>query len=98
MKIGLLFISFILVSKAGMITGLKQTFDKAGYYSVMASGSLADVEHYALGPYLTALAYIILLGPDAPVTGQYFNQRKTTIYAGSTEIQKNIIAKLVLGL
>jgi hypothetical protein len=32
------------------------------------------------------------------VTGQYFNQRKTTIYAGSTEIQKNIIAKLVLGL
>jgi alkylation response protein AidB-like acyl-CoA dehydrogenase len=33
-----------------------------------------------------------------PLTGQYFNQRKTTIYAGSTEIQKNIIAKLILGL
>ncbi|HEX4389079.1 MAG TPA: acyl-CoA dehydrogenase family protein [Steroidobacteraceae bacterium] len=33
-----------------------------------------------------------------PVTGRYFNQRKTTIYAGSTEIQKNIIAKMVLGL
>ena len=33
-----------------------------------------------------------------PLTGQYFNQRKTTIYAGSTEIQKNIISKLILGL
>ena len=33
-----------------------------------------------------------------PLTGQYFNQRKTTIYAGSTEIQKNIIAKMILGL
>jgi alkylation response protein AidB-like acyl-CoA dehydrogenase len=33
-----------------------------------------------------------------PLTGQYFNLRKTTIYAGSTEIQKNIISKLILGL
>jgi alkylation response protein AidB-like acyl-CoA dehydrogenase len=33
-----------------------------------------------------------------PLSGEYFNLRKTTIYAGSTEIQKNIIAKLVLGL
>jgi alkylation response protein AidB-like acyl-CoA dehydrogenase len=28
----------------------------------------------------------------------YFNTRKTTIYAGSNEIQKNIIAKRILGL
>ncbi len=28
----------------------------------------------------------------------YFNYRKTTIYGGSNEIQRNIIAKLVLGL
>ncbi len=33
-----------------------------------------------------------------PLTGHYFNYRKTTIYAGSTEIQKNIISKLILGL
>ncbi len=33
-----------------------------------------------------------------PLTGHYFNLRKTTIYAGSTEIQKNIISKLILGL
>ncbi|MEN9288431.1 MAG: hypothetical protein RL317_54, partial [Pseudomonadota bacterium] len=31
----------------------------------------------------------------APV---YFNTRKTTIYGGSNEIQRNIIAKMVLGL
>jgi alkylation response protein AidB-like acyl-CoA dehydrogenase len=34
----------------------------------------------------------------AALTGQYFNQRKTTIYAGSNEIQRNIIAKMILGL
>jgi len=33
-----------------------------------------------------------------PLTGQYFNNRKTTIYAGSTEIQKNIISQMILGL
>jgi alkylation response protein AidB-like acyl-CoA dehydrogenase len=33
-----------------------------------------------------------------PLSGEYFNHRKTTIYAGSTEIQKNIISKLILGL
>ncbi|KRA71708.1 pimeloyl-CoA dehydrogenase large subunit [Caulobacter sp. Root656] len=39
-------------------------------------------------------------GPDyaGPVAPSYFNYRKTTIYAGSSEIQKNIITKLVLGL
>jgi pimeloyl-CoA dehydrogenase large subunit len=34
-------------------------------------------------------------GPTAP---QYFNYRKTSIYGGSNEIQKNIIAKAILGL
>jgi hypothetical protein len=33
-----------------------------------------------------------------PLSGNYFNLRKTTIYAGSTEIQKNIISQLILGL
>ncbi|WP_353208231.1 acyl-CoA dehydrogenase family protein [Sphingorhabdus sp.] len=40
------------------------------------------------------------IGPDyahraAPT---YFNNRKTTIYGGSNEIQRNIIAKMVLGI
>ena len=34
----------------------------------------------------------------APLAGHYFNMRKTSIYGGSNEIQKNIIAQLILGL
>ena len=34
----------------------------------------------------------------ASIVPSYFNKRKTTIYAGSNEIQRNIIAKAVLGL
>jgi alkylation response protein AidB-like acyl-CoA dehydrogenase len=39
-------------------------------------------------------------GPDyaAPIAPMYFNYRKTSIYAGSNEIQHNIMAKMVLGL
>lgn len=37
--------------------------------------------------------------PEAAYIGQaHFNFRKTEIYAGSSEIQKNIIARAVLGL
>lgn len=39
-------------------------------------------------------------GPDyaGPVAPAYFNYRKTSIYAGSNEVQRNIMAKMVLGL
>ncbi len=64
--------------------------------------ALEAVGHYG-APYFREFgkgdnAYPI--GPDyahraAPT---YFNMRKTTIYGGSNEIQRNIIAKMVLGL
>ncbi len=40
------------------------------------------------------------VGPEycAPLMGHYFNFRKVTIYGGSSEIQKNIISQLILGL
>jgi pimeloyl-CoA dehydrogenase large subunit len=40
------------------------------------------------------------IGPDwaGPVAPTYFNWRKISIYGGSNEIQKNIIAKAILGL
>lgn len=40
------------------------------------------------------------VGPDyaAPLLPHYFDWRKSSIYGGSNEIQKNIIAKAVLGL
>lgn len=33
----------------------------------------------------------------APLTATYFNMRKTTIYGGSNEVQRNIVAQTVLG-
>ncbi len=39
-------------------------------------------------------------GPDysAGTAQDYFNMRKTSIYGGSNEIQRNIITKMILGL
>ncbi|GAC1612204.1 MAG: acyl-CoA dehydrogenase family protein [Novosphingobium sp.] len=68
--------------------------------------SLEAVGHYG-APYFRGFGANDLggdnehpIGPDyahraAPT---YFNVRKTTIYGGSNEIQRNIIAKMVLGL
>ncbi|TNE56639.1 MAG: pimeloyl-CoA dehydrogenase large subunit [Alphaproteobacteria bacterium] len=40
------------------------------------------------------------IGPDyaASLAPIYFNHRKTTIYAGSSEVQRNIMSKAILGL
>jgi alkylation response protein AidB-like acyl-CoA dehydrogenase len=73
---------------------------------------IAELQMHALGPdALVCIPEALELDWSPPpllaehypeyapaLTGQYFNQRKTTIYAGSTEIQKNIISKLILGL
>ena len=37
-------------------------------------------------------------GAETSTALRYFNNRKASIYGGSNEIQKNIIAKHVLGL
>jgi len=74
--------------------------------------TLAELQMHALGP--DALPYLRdaldadwIADPSfaahyhpyaPPLSGQYFNLRKTTIYAGSTEIQKNIISQHILGL
>jgi len=61
------------------------------------------VGHYAL-PYLPeALEYgwnEDPIGPAtaAPLAPAYFNKRKASIYGGSNEIQRGILAKMVLGL
>jgi len=40
------------------------------------------------------------VGPDYSnfSADSYFNMRKTSIYGGSNEIQRNIISKMILGL
>ncbi len=62
--------------------------------------ALEAAGHYG-APYLRDLPHNAgAIGPDAVhgVAGAYFNTRKTSIYGGSNEIQRNIIGKLVLGL
>ena len=41
-----------------------------------------------------------VIGPDNAITtfAEYINMRAATIYGGSAEIQRNIIARAVLGL
>jgi alkylation response protein AidB-like acyl-CoA dehydrogenase len=62
--------------------------------------TLEAAGHYG-APYLRGLPHNIgAIGPDEAhgAAGAYFNTRKTSIYGGSNEIQRNIIAKAVLGL
>ncbi|MEN8665591.1 MAG: acyl-CoA dehydrogenase family protein [Polycyclovorans sp.] len=69
--------------------------------------TLSELMMQALGPYALPFQHAALdagyTGPVAgpayglPQSGLYFNMRKTTIYGGSNEIQKNIISKMILG-
>ncbi|HZP92936.1 MAG TPA: acyl-CoA dehydrogenase family protein [Burkholderiales bacterium] len=70
--------------------------------------TLTELQMEAVGPY--ALPHLPMawgdhwigptVGPDyaAPLAARYFNHRKVTIYGGTNEIQRNIIAQQVLGL
>jgi len=51
-------------------------------------------------PYLAGEREHSLVDDDfaAPLLPHYFNYRKTSIYGGSNEIQRNIIAQMILGL
>ncbi len=74
--------------------------------------TIAELTMQALGPYaLPWLPEAIDAGWDADeliadnypknaaaISGFYFNMRKTTIYGGSSEIQRNIISQMILGL
>ena len=69
---------------------------------------LNDLARRALGPYALPFVTESLdpgwngepIGPDyaSGVTADYFNNRKITIFAGSNEIQRNIIAKTMMGV
>jgi alkylation response protein AidB-like acyl-CoA dehydrogenase len=67
---------------------------------------ITDLTHRAIGNYGLALrehpasANIFMPGPEYSQTAseKYLNSRKLSIYGGSNEIQRNIIAKAVLGL
>jgi alkylation response protein AidB-like acyl-CoA dehydrogenase len=70
--------------------------------------ALTELMMYAVGPYALPFErgseeendFTSVAGPDyaAPLAATYCNMRKATIYGGSNEIQRNIIAQMVLGL
>jgi alkylation response protein AidB-like acyl-CoA dehydrogenase len=68
--------------------------------------NIAELTHRAIGNYGLAIreypfsANHFMPGPDYGHTAseKYLNSRKLSIYGGSNEIQRNIIAKAVLGL
>ena len=67
---------------------------------------ITDLTHQAIGNYGLAIrehpvsANRFMPGPDYghTATEKYLNSRKLSIYGGSNEIQRNIVAKAVLGL
>ncbi len=69
---------------------------------------LTELMFEAIGPLAAAFDVPFLEGERehssagdddaAPLAAYYFNYRKTSIYGGSNEIQKNIIAQMILGL
>ena len=61
--------------------------------------AMEAVGYYA-NPHLGTTLSNEYVGPDyaTNISGSYFNFRKASIYGGSNEIQRNIIAKMVLGL
>ena len=90
--------------------GGKQSLDVAGLLKIRGSEiqqRYTELMMLAAGPYArpyvreameagwqgdhVGAAYL------APLAGTYFNYRKTTIYGGSNEVQRNIIAQQVLG-
>jgi alkylation response protein AidB-like acyl-CoA dehydrogenase len=70
--------------------------------------ALTELMMYAVGPYALPFGrnsaeegdIMSVAGPDyaAPLAATYCNTRKVTIYGGSNEIQRNIIAQMILGL
>jgi len=70
--------------------------------------TMTELMMEAVGPYAMPFDVPFLQGEEehsitgdddaAPLAGHYFNFRKTSIYGGSNEIQKNIITQMILGL
>jgi alkylation response protein AidB-like acyl-CoA dehydrogenase len=73
-----------------------EVIQKIGEMAVEALGYYAD-PFTELRPVNSNVEPIGPEGADA-VAPRYFNGRKVTIYGGSSEVQRNIMAKVVLGL
>jgi alkylation response protein AidB-like acyl-CoA dehydrogenase len=89
----------------------KQSLDIAGLLKIRGSEiqqRYSELMMLAAGPYSLPFIeeameagwqgdYPGLVSSNAPLASTYFNMRKTSIYGGSNEVQKNIVAQTVLG-
>ena len=88
----------------------KQSLDMAGLLKIRGSEiqqRYTELMMLAAGPYALPLIHEAMeagwqgdaVGAlhCAPLTSTYFNLRKTTIYGGSNEVQRNIVSQVVLG-
>lgn len=75
-------------------TEAMQKIDELG---IEAAGGYGAVQQTAARQPMSQLPYV---GPEHSLTAmaRYYNNRAASIYGGSNEIQRNLIAKLVLGL
>jgi alkylation response protein AidB-like acyl-CoA dehydrogenase len=91
-------------------TSGKQSLDVAGLLKIRGSEiqqRYAELMMLAAGPFAMPLIKDAMeagwqgehagAAHCAPLAGTYFNMRKTTIYGGSSEVQRNIVAQTVLG-
>jgi alkylation response protein AidB-like acyl-CoA dehydrogenase len=91
-------------------TNGKQSLDIAGLLKIRGSEiqqRYSELMMLAAGPYALPLIHEAMeagwqgdtVGAAycAPLASTYFNMRKTTIYGGSNEVQRNIVAQTVLG-
>jgi hypothetical protein len=91
-------------------TSGKQSLDVAGLLKIRGSEiqqRYSELMMLAAGP--LTMPYVqeameagwqgdmVVPGNVLPLAGTYFNLRKTTIYGGSNEVQRNIVAQTVLG-
>ncbi len=89
----------------------KQALDVAGLLKIRGSEiqqRYSELMMLAAGPYAVPLIHDAMAAgwqgdyPGsavhcAPLASTYFNMRKTTIYGGSNEVQRNIVSQFVLG-
>jgi hypothetical protein len=88
----------------------KQSLDVAGLLKIRGSEiqqRYAELMMLAAGPATLPYAHEAMeagwqgdfadAAACAPLAGTYFNMRKTTIYGGSNEVQRNIVSQTVLG-
>jgi alkylation response protein AidB-like acyl-CoA dehydrogenase len=88
----------------------KQSLDVAGLLKIRGSElqqRYTELMMLAAGPYARPFVHEAMeagwqgdhVGAAylAPLAGTYFNYRKTTIYGGSNEVQRNIVSQTVLG-